>query len=112
MYKGTIVEHAQIDELIEETAHPYTMMLIEAVPDIGRALAKKKNGFPPIKEKTRIDEELKAECKESVERSCVFYQRCLFCKELCKKEQPALHRIGSSSHEVACHFAEELYKNK
>ncbi len=112
MYKGTIVEHSLIDELIEGRAHPYTMMLIEAVPDINRALYKneKTSASDELSTQKRTFDFLDVDEKEGVvEQGCVFYSRCPFRKAKCKIEKPALRQVGSLLHHVACHFAEDFY---
>jgi oligopeptide/dipeptide ABC transporter ATP-binding protein len=34
---------------------------------------------------------------------CVFYQKCPFAEEICKKKEPEMVELGNG-HWVACHF--------
>jgi len=95
MYKGKIVEMGSADELLRNPLHPYTNVLIEAVPrasrDIERKLLKKS-----------IELELSSRVEEFVEtRGCKFYPRCPFAMDICKKQEPQLIQV-KPGHFVSC----------
>ena len=63
MYKGYVVEEGKTEEVFKETAHPYTELLIESVPEL----------FP--KKEKRPFKALDSE-NEDVKEGCPFYPRC------------------------------------
>ncbi len=87
MYLGRLVEIATTDELFARPRHPYTRMLLDAVPDLtmsGRARTPVGGEVPnPI----------------DPPPGCPFHPRCPKADDRCKIETPAL------SDNVACHFA-------
>jgi peptide/nickel transport system ATP-binding protein len=89
MYLGRIVELAPTAELFERPRHPYTRMLIDALPDLamtGRARRPVQGEIPnPI----------------SPPSGCAFHPRCPHAYEPCRIDLPALVQHGE--HAVACH---------
>ena len=89
MYLGRIVEIGGGRELFTAPKHPYTRMLLDAVPDlahVGRQRVPVQGEIPnPINPPS----------------GCTFHPRCPFANERCKAEVPAF-RDG-----VACHAVEE-----
>ena len=86
MYLGRLVEIASTEALFARPRHPYTRMLLDAVPDLamsGRARTPV-GGEPP----------------NPIEppSGCPFHPRCPRAVERCKNEAPLL------SDDVACHF--------
>jgi peptide/nickel transport system ATP-binding protein len=93
MYLGRLVEVADAAELFGTPQHPYTRMLLAAVPDLtlsGRA-RKPAQGEPPnpIEPPT----------------GCPFHPRCPHARERCRAELPQL--IEAHGARVACHGVEE-----
>lgn len=92
MYLGHLVELADGDELFENPMHPYTQLLLNAVP------------IPdPEIEKTRAHEIIKGEIPSPINppSGCVFHPRCPSAVEACKSEFPPLREI-KPGHWVAC----------
>jgi oligopeptide/dipeptide ABC transporter ATP-binding protein len=91
MYLGRIVEMTDTETLFMSPAHPYTRMLLDAVPVAG---AKRKRtvlrGEPPS--------------PFSPPRGCHFHPRCPLAIDRCKTEAPALRPVGNR-HLAACHLA-------
>jgi peptide/nickel transport system ATP-binding protein len=87
------VEIASTAVLFSEPKHPYTRMLLDAVPDLdmtGRARTPVAGEVPnPLDPPT----------------GCAFHPRCPHANERCKRERPELR--GNHGAEVACHAAEE-----
>jgi len=100
MYAGHMVEGGPSEILLDHPAHPYTKLLLEAVPDpkgnIFRELPAK-SGAPQL-----IDPP----------PGCPFAERCPEVMDICRKENPGpvpLKRKGVEGHFVRCHLhSEEL----
>lgn len=95
MYAGKLVEVGRKQELLSHPRHPYTELLLGAVPrtvDRQRGHRIITPGEPPD--------------LGNLPKGCVFQARCKYVKERCK-EEPVLRAVGDD-HFAACHFAEEL----
>jgi len=90
MYGGYIIEEAPVNELYFNLQHPYTIGLMGSLP---RVDAKEHHrlvsidGQPPI--------------LYEKPNQCPFVPRCKYAIERCRKENPALEKIGQNHH-VAC----------
>lgn len=95
MYAGKIVESGLVDDVLQSAAHPYTQLLVAAVPDprASRAL----NMVNTAGEPPRVVDP---------KPGCRFADRCPLVREICRKVTPPLleHVPG---HRVACHVAAE-----
>ena len=94
MYLGRIVEIATRDELYLEPLHPYTKILLDAVPVADAAI-----------EATRMRTVAKGEVPSALNppSGCRFHTRCPAAMEVCKKVDPPLIQLGRDRH-VACHL--------
>ena len=93
MYLGRLVEVADKQRLFSAPSHPYTRMLLDAIPDIhmsGRARTPVQGEVPnPLHPPS----------------GCAFHPRCPHANTRCVAERPRLLAIHGV--EVACHAAEE-----
>ncbi len=93
MYLGRLVEVSPARELFRAPRHPYTRMLLDAVPDLdltGRGRKAVEGEIPnPI----------------TPPSGCAFHPRCPYAFERCRVERPAL--LPSAPAVVACHAVEE-----
>ena len=93
MYLGRLVELAPKQTLFATPQHPYTRMLLDAIPkmhDTGRARTPVQGEVPnPL----------------NPPAGCAFNPRCPHANERCRVERPALLEIGGIR--VACHGVEE-----
>jgi peptide/nickel transport system ATP-binding protein len=98
MYLGHVVENAPTEMLFERPRHPYTEMLLEALPIAD-----------PTRRKGR-NKELKGEIPYLGNRpkGCPFHTRCKYAAERCRAEKPELRPIHGTAQLAACHFAETL----
>ena len=92
MYLGKILEMGGSDEVIKSPVNPYSKALIEAIPRIGA-----KSG----KDNVRIYGEIPDPI--NLPEGCVFYSRCPYAKDICRKEEPVLKEIVKN-HFAACHL--------
>jgi peptide/nickel transport system ATP-binding protein len=94
MYLGRIVELAPTVRLFRAPQHPYTRMLLAAVPDLeatGRARTAVAGEVPnPLDPPS----------------GCAFHPRCPHANERCHREEPALVEIAAGG-SVACHAVAE-----
>jgi peptide/nickel transport system ATP-binding protein len=93
MYLGRIVEMAASKELFGNPLHPYTRMLLDAVPHLDRDHT--------------LGEAVVGEMANPLDppAGCPFHPRCPYANERCQVEPPRLLAMGSSS--VSCHAVEE-----
>lgn len=98
MYLGRLVELADKRTLFNEPRHPYTRMLLEAIPDLTQ----------PHRERTEITGEVPNPL--SPPRGCPFHPRCPYANERCRKETPIRRVVDAhgSAAEVACHAVQEM----
>jgi peptide/nickel transport system ATP-binding protein len=89
MYLGRLVELAGAAELFARPRHPYTRMLLDAVPDLAMS------GKPRTPVAGEVPNPLEPP------PGCAFHPRCPYANERCTKERPAL--VGA----VACHAVQE-----
>ncbi len=97
MYLGRIVELASRRTLFAAPRHPYTRLLLDAIPDLamsGRARTPVGGEVPnPLNPPS----------------GCTFHPRCPFANERCKREVPPLklYRHAAGETQAACHAVEE-----
>jgi len=89
MYLGRVVELGDASSLFARPRHPYTRMLLDAVPDLQMS----------GKARTPVAGEVPNPLEPPP--GCVFHPRCPHANERCRVERPAL------IHSVACHAVEE-----
>jgi len=94
MYSGEIVEAGPVDRVYEQPAHPYTRLLLEAVPDLERPLA------TGVHDRER-------ELLGAAEEGCLFYPRCPFREARCRREHPDLIPLDGER-SGRCFVAEDL----
>jgi peptide/nickel transport system ATP-binding protein len=93
MYLGRLVELAPKAELFNRPRHPYTRMLLDAIPDI------------QMSGRSRIPVQGEVPNPLSPPSGCSFHPRCPHANARCKTERPALKRVAGV--QIACHAAEE-----
>ncbi|HEY0205114.1 MAG TPA: dipeptide ABC transporter ATP-binding protein [Acetobacteraceae bacterium] len=96
MYLGRIVETGPKDQVFADPRHPYTRLLLSAIPrpDPHRRLARQAaQGDLPS--------------PANIPTGCRFHTRCPFVVSICRTEDPALLPV-EPGHLSACHRAAEL----
>ena len=93
MYLGRIVEQGPAEDIFRRPLHPYTRLLLDAIPDleqVGRA-------------RTAVGGELPSPIAPPP--GCAFHPRCPLANQRCRVEKPLPVRAGNV--QVACHAVEE-----
>ncbi len=98
MYAGKIIEQGPTDMLLKNPLHPYTIALVEAVPD------------PDPQNRFRFRKVVLGEPPNPINppSGCRFHPRCPYATEECERKEPQLREI--SKRKVACHYAERFMK--
>jgi len=94
MYLGRLVELAEASTLFTHPRHPYTRMLLDAIPDLDMS------GRPRTPVAGEVPNPLNPPA------GCAFHPRCPHANERCKTERPILNAVGAGGR-VACHAVEE-----
>ena len=89
MYAGRIVELARSAQIFSRSRHPYTRMLLDAVPDLSRS----------GRARTAVAGEVPNPL--ALPTGCAFHPRCPYANERCRNETPPLEDG------VACHAVRE-----
>jgi peptide/nickel transport system ATP-binding protein len=93
MYLGHLVELADKKTLFENPRHPYTRMLLEAIPKM----------HDTGKQRTAVQGEVPNPLNPP--SGCAFNPRCPLANERCRLERPQL--LPNNGIKVACHAVEE-----
>lgn len=112
MYLGLVVETASTEELFSKPSHPYTAMLLKAIPDadpdqdwLGNTSAAVQG---EIDESLLMGKELNA---------CPFAPRCRYATQECVEAKPPLAPVGNSEelpgnqHLAACFHADQVRRD-
>jgi len=84
MYAGKIMEVADVETIFYNAKHPYTQLLIKAIPSLVGDLSDRKPipGNPPS--------------LLNPPPGCVFHPRCPYRKPICDKKEPPFFRVENS----------------
>ena len=93
MYLGKIVEIAPRDKLFAQPRHPYTKMLLGAIPDMSGS------GQRRVQVAGEVPNPL------NPPSGCTFHPRCPLANERCKQEAPQLLELQGI--QIACHAVAE-----
>ncbi len=88
LFSGRIVEMGKTRDLFQNALHPYSRLLIDAIPVPDPSHKKKKNPLVPVLGK-------------DVKTGCPFNSRCSLATEICFQSMPDLRPINRQR--VACH---------
>jgi len=92
MYLGNIIELGNSDEIFEYPLHPYTNVLLKAIPTTDEASKK---------ELQVIEGDIPSPINPPP--GCKFHTRCEFAQDICKCDEPEWRELRPE-HFVACHF--------
>ena len=91
IYAGRIVEHGLLEDIFDNTRHPYTLGLFNSLPNMQNRTEKLKpiKGLMPD--------------PSNLPKGCSFCPRCNYSMDICSEEIPkAIYR--NDEHMVACHL--------
>jgi len=93
MYAGEIIEYGSLEEIYNNTQHPYTKGLFNSIPSLNKSVKR----LEPIQGLTPNPADLPSGCK--------FHPRCPFATDLCAKEIPNDVTLNDN-HKVKCFIAD------
>ena len=93
MYLGRIVEEAPTTRLFDRPQHPYTQLLLSAIPI-------------PDPQQRRELQVLEGEPPSPINppSGCHFHPRCPYVMPVCAEQEPELLSAGAKGHRAACHL--------
>ncbi len=94
LYLGRLIEVGPTSYLLSRPRHPYTRLLVDAVPDIA-AIGRQR----PVPRGDAAD-------PAHIPPGCPFHPRCPLVVQRCQTERPLLRPLDGV--EVACHRAEDM----
>ncbi len=107
MYLGRIVEHGPAERVLAAPAHPYTRMLLAAVPRVDEAAdelatdAASADAVPTARQAAVAAVDLPSPLKPP--QGCHFHPRCPQATDICRKAYPSETAMGTA-HRVRCHW--------
>jgi peptide/nickel transport system ATP-binding protein len=94
MYLGRLVESGPAKEIFASPRHPYTQLLLQAIPKLG----------PRKGQRMPLSGEIPSPIAPPL--GCHFHPRCPLANDRCRTEAPQVLRT-SDNREIRCHAAEE-----
>ena len=94
MYLGRIVEIGANEEIYRQPLHPYTQMLLAAIPVPMPGRTREGAVLPENETPARFSE-----------AGCIFQPRCPCRMEVCSKQMPVLEDKTGAGHLAACHLS-------
>ncbi|MMZ60019.1 Oligopeptide transport ATP-binding protein OppD [compost metagenome] len=96
MYAGKIIEEAPVLELFQNPQHPYTKGLLQAKPVLGQSQERLYSIPGQVPNPIELED------------NCHFHDRCEFCMDICRQQQPPFREHGEKLHKTACWLYEEV----
>lgn len=93
MYKGEIIEHGNTKEVLKNPKHPYTFVLLNAIPR-------------SKKDRININKIAFVHNEENPDGACIYYNKCLIKNDNCCKTHQKNIKL-SETHTVKCCLAKE-----
>lgn len=93
MYLGRVMELATAEELFKAPKHPYTRLLLDAIPKL------EGGSFDNPRKPGELPDPV------NPPPGCPFAPRCPMAEAICRQDRPELRKLANGT-EAACHFAE------
>ncbi len=100
LYCGQIVEQASVKDFFSNPIHPYSIKLLNSLPETRRG------EIEPTE-----DADLKKIDPVNLPSGCIFHPRCKYATETCSSEEPDVVNLGEG-HCVKCHYAEAIARKE
>jgi len=94
VYAGRVIEHGNLEDVFDNTKHPYTEGLFNSLPN----LADRQSKLKPIQGLMPDPSDLPS--------GCPFHPRCDYAMDICSKERPK-KVFRNDRHYVECHLYNE-----
>ncbi len=94
MYAGRAVEVADVFTLFSSPRMPYTMGLLDSIPQLGRLAEQGGTRLQAIPGNVPSPTDLPP--------GCAFHPRCQFARDICTRTRPELESVDSAGHLVRC----------
>jgi oligopeptide/dipeptide ABC transporter ATP-binding protein len=99
MFFGVVVESGPVAEVIAHPRHPYTYLLLDAIPEPDPRRAHRERSAARL-----AAERVEA---EAAVQGCIFANRCPFVQDRCRAERPPARPVdGAGGHRSACWYPE------
>ena len=100
MYAGEIVENGTLKDIFKGAAHPYTIGLFNAIPNLEKDMEflYQIEGLMPD--------------PMDLPAGCPFSPRCAYAEELCHTQKPDKQTLPGEGHTVKCHIYSGLLETK
>ena len=89
MYRGSVVEYGPSEQILTDSAHPYTELLLDSVPTVDHKW-ERQVALPDI------------ELKEFQAQACKFAKRCPYVQPICERTVPPMVAI-SEERQALCY---------
>ena len=97
MYKGSMIEFGDAEQVLNEPGHPYTELLLDSIPKVGARWSET--------DTIRMED---AEDKTTAD-GCKFAKRCPYARDICTSKEPDMIEINTE-HRALC-FKYNDYKS-
>ena len=81
MYRGSVVEYGPSEQILTDSVHPYTELLLDSVPTVDHKW-ERHVALPDI------------EIKEFQAKACKFAKRCNYVEAICERTVPPMVRVS------------------
>lgn len=102
MFFGVVVEEGPSEQVITHPRHPYSFVLLDAIPVPDPTLARRRRSEATMQAEERVT-------GEPATTGCVFSNRCPYVEDKCRHEAPPLVEVvPGQDHRAACWFPERV----
>lgn len=102
MFFGVVVESGPVEEVIARPRHPYTFLLLDAIPEPDPRHARRRRSEATAIAAERIE-------AQPADTGCVFANRCPFTRDRCRTDRPPGQDVGAAAeHWTACWYPESV----
>ena len=101
MFFGVVVESGPVEEVIARPRHPYTYLLLDAIPEPDPRRARRRRWEAAKFATERIE-------AYPADTGCIFANRCPFVRDRCRSDTPPSLQVvgGAQEHQSACRYPE------